>query len=241
MQPDSEGNSSGSTHPRRLDAPTVDTASKPPDQWLTTALEEYKSLRVEIVDAIEAQRKIMQLGVTGLSVLIGLGLQQNNQFLTVFLLTLLVPSMAIFITAGALGERFRASRASYFLARKEESVNQVLAGSPPALDWERWLRGRSAFILRDRAEFFFAVFSLTTGALGLGFYLLFTPSAQHIPQLALIVPLGVVSLTLWITGPILHFYLLEECYREFTEGDRTSSLTLVEFLKNLRNRRPGRH
>jgi hypothetical protein len=67
----------------------------PPDQWLIVALEEYKSLRIEIVDAIEAQRKIMQLGVTALSVLIGLGLQQINPFLAVVLLTLLVPTVAI--------------------------------------------------------------------------------------------------------------------------------------------------
>jgi hypothetical protein len=44
----------------------------PPAQWVMAALEEYKSLRVEIVDAIQAQRQIMQIGLTGLSVLVGL-------------------------------------------------------------------------------------------------------------------------------------------------------------------------
>lgn len=231
-----ESDASGSTHPCRLDAPAIDTAD--PGQWLIAALEEYKSLRVEIIDAIEAQRKIMQLGVTGLSVLIGLGLQQIGPLLAVFLLTLLVPTMAIFVTAGALGERFRASRASYFLAYKEQIVNRALAGSHPALEWERWLRDRPVFILRDRAEFL-AVFSLTTGALGLGFYMLFTTPTLHALQSVLIIPLGAISLALWITCAILHFYLIEESRREFLSGGHAPPATLVAILKRLRIRRLG--
>lgn len=232
-----ESDASGSTHPPRLDAPAIETAEKLPDQWLAAALEEYRSLRAEIVDAIEAQRKTMQLGVTGLSVLIGLGLQQISPLLAVVLLTLLVPTLAIFITAGALGERFRASRASYFLAYKEQIVNQALAGSNPALEWERWLRERPVFILRDRAEFL-AVFSLTTGALGLGFYTLFTTPTLHALQPTLIVPLGATSLALWITCAILHFYLIDKSRREFF--GQTSRLTLLTILKRLRIRRLGR-
>lgn len=218
-----ESDPSGSTHPHRLDGPAIDAADKPPDQWLTAALEEYKSLRAEIVDAIEAQRKTMQLGVTGLSVLIGLWLQRISPLLAVVLLTLLVPTIAIFVTAGALGERFRASRASYFLAYKEQIVNQALSGSHPALEWERWLRERPVSILRDRAEFL-AVFSLTTGALGLGFYTLFTTPTLRALQYMLIVPLGVASLALWITCAILHFYLIDKSRREFLGQTRRPTL-----------------
>jgi hypothetical protein len=155
----------------------------------------------------------MQLGVTGLSVLIGLGLQPIKPLLTIALLTLLVPTLAIFITAGALGERFRASRASYFLAYKETIINGMLAGSDPALEWEAWLRRRRVFILRDKAELF-AVFTLTTGAMGLGFYTLFTTSTLHAVRPAF-VPL---SLILWLTSIILYFYLMKKSRREFLSG-----------------------
>jgi hypothetical protein len=131
-QPDSDAN--------ELEPPRVDAADKPGEQWLTAALEEYRSLRIEIIDAIEAQRKIMQLGVTALSVLIGLGLQRISPLLTVTLLTLLVPTVAIFVTAGALGELFRAARASSFLAYREPIINRAVSGSNPALEWEKWLR-----------------------------------------------------------------------------------------------------
>lgn len=237
MTAQSEGDASGSTHPCRLDAPATDTTDKPSDQWLSAALEEYRSLRVEILDAIEAQRKIMQLGVTGLSVLIGLGLQQISPVLAVVLLTLLVPTVAIFITGGALGERFRASRASYFLAHKEKIVNQALAGSHPAIEWERWLRDRPVFILRDRAEFL-AVFSLTTGALALGFYTLFTTPALHVLRSILIVPLAVTSLALWITCAVLHLYLIEASRHQFLSGGELP--TLLTVLKQLLIRMVGR-
>ena len=64
-----ESDASGSTPRRQLDTPAIDSTIEHSDQWLIAALEEYRSLRVEIVDAIDTQRKIMQLGVTGLSVL----------------------------------------------------------------------------------------------------------------------------------------------------------------------------
>lgn len=234
-----ESDASGATDPRRLATPAIDTAYKPLDQWLVAALEEYRSLRVEIIDSIESQRKTMQLGVTAISVLIGLGLQQMSPLLSVVLLTLLVPVVAIFITAGALGERFRASRASYFLAYKETIVNRALLGTNPALEWEGWLRARPVFIVRDRAEFF-AVFSLTAGALGLGFYTLLTAPTLHPVETVLIIPLGAISVALWITSLVLHLYLIDESRREFLSGGQDPPSTLVSIVKWLRIRKPGK-
>lgn len=83
-------------------------------------------IKFEIVDAIQAQRQIMQIGLTGLSVLIGLGLQGIKPLLAVLILALLVPTVAIFIIAGALGELYRAARASAFLAYREGIINPNL-------------------------------------------------------------------------------------------------------------------
>ena len=111
--------------------------------WLIVALEEYKALRTEIVDSIHAQRTIMQLGVTGVSVLIGLGLQQAPSLLASIILAMLVPSVTFFITTAAWGELFRAARASRFLAEREDIINEAVKGvGSPAMAWKRWLRSR---------------------------------------------------------------------------------------------------
>lgn len=107
--------------------------AEPSAQWLAATFEERKTLRVEIVDAIQAQHQIMQVGVAGLAVLVGLELQRINPFLAILLLMVLVPILAIFITAGALGEFFRAARASSFLAYREEIINRSIPGPAPGL------------------------------------------------------------------------------------------------------------
>ena len=184
---------------------------------MAATLEEYKSLRAEIVDAIQAQRQIMQLGVTGLSVLIGLGLQSIDQLLAILLLVLLVPILGNFITAGALGELFRAARASSFLAYREEIINRVIPGPAPgyvrAQEWEQWLRRKPVYTVRDWAQFL-GIFPITTGALALGFYKVFITDF-HMRQPAFIYTLEVVAVILWSINPILHVCLLRRARRQF--------------------------
>lgn len=193
-------------------------AAEPSPQWLAATLEEYKSIRAEIIDAIQAQRQIMQIGVTGLSVLIGLGLQRINPFLAVLLLMILVPILAIFITTGALGELFRAARASRFLAYREEMINRFVPGpmpeSAPAQEWEQWLRRNPVYVVRDWAQFL-AVFSINTGSLALGFYMIFTPGSPAGQPASLIFILVTMSLILWSINPILHIYLLRRARSQF--------------------------
>ena len=192
--------------------------AEPSAQWLTAALEEYKALRAEIVDSIQAQRQIMQIGITSLSVLIGLGLQRINPLLAVLLLMILVPILAIFITAGALGELFRAARASSFLAYREEIINcsipESAAGPAPAQEWEQWLRRNPVYVVRDRAQFL-AAFSINTGALVLGFYMIFTSDFHIDPPAPLIFALGAVASVLWVINPILYVYLLRRARHQF--------------------------
>lgn len=194
------------------------SSAEPSAQWLMTALEEYKSLRAEIVDSIQAQRQIMQVGITGLSVLVGLGLQRINPLLAVLLLMILIPILAIFITAGALGELFRAARASSFLAYREGIINRSIpgptVGPAPAQEWEQWLRRNPVYVVRDWTQFL-AAFSINTGALALGFYTIFA-SDFHIDRSApLIFTLGAVASILWTINPILYIYLLRRARRQF--------------------------
>src|ERR1700704_1365086 len=103
VPPGADGHRPGPQVPSR--GPQSDP--QPPAEWLTIALEEYRALRAEIVEAIQAQRTIMQVGTTGVAVLIGFGLQRIGPFPSVMILTVLVPAVAIFTTVGALGELFR--------------------------------------------------------------------------------------------------------------------------------------
>ena len=188
-------------------------AAPPPAEWLTMALEEYRALRVEIVEAIQAQRTIMQVGTTGLAVLIGFGLQRIGPLSSVLILTLLVPAVAIFTTVGALGELFRAARASCFLARQAAVLNHAFAWDVPAMEWEQWLRRRSTFSLRDRAEFF-VLLSVTTGAVGLGLHTM-VAARPRIGSPGVLAAITVAAAVLWVAHPILHFYLVSRARRQF--------------------------
>lgn len=161
------------------------TASASP--WLIVALEEYKALRTEIVDSIQAQRTIMQLGVTGVSVLIGLGLQRTPSLLASIILAMLVPSLTFFITTAAWGELFRAARASRFLAEREHIINEVTKGAdPPAMAWENWLRQRPISALSTGGQFL-ALYVLTIGSAIAGSVTMFaTEVRRDQPTLALI-------------------------------------------------------
>lgn len=193
-----------------------------PDQWLAATLEEYKSLRVEIIDAIQAGRQIMQVGITGISVLVGLGLQRISPFLAVLLLMILVPVLAIFITAGALGEFFRAVRASSYLAYREKIINRFILGPEsehvPAQEWERWLRRNPEHVVRDWAQFL-AVFAINTSALIAGFYTIFTTDFHADQPAPLVFILGVVASILWAINPILFVYLLRRVRRQFAKEE----------------------
>jgi hypothetical protein len=164
----------------------------------------------------------MQIGITGLSVLVGFGLQHINPFLVAFLLMILVPLLAIFITTGALGEFFRATRASSFLAYREGVVNRVISGPGSGLtftlaqEWEQWLRRNREYTVRDWAQFL-AASSINTGALVLGFYMILA-SDSRIDQ-SFIFTLGIEGTVLWAINPILYVYLLGRVRRQFNQKD----------------------
>jgi len=182
-------------------------------KWLSVALEEYDALRVEIIDAIQAQRTIMQVGTAGLSVLIGLGLQQERSPLGVLILAFLVPILAVFVTAGSLGEMLRAARASSFLAHREEIINEVVDGEHPAMEWEGWLRRQPVYIARERAQFLI-IFVLSTSSLMLGGYSTYISRLYILPSIVLVF-LGLVSVALWLSGPMLHSHLIRQVRRQF--------------------------
>jgi len=124
--------------------------------WLTVALEEYKALRTEVIEAIQAQRTIMQLGITGILVLLGVGIQQAPSFLATAILSLVIPTIAVFITTAAWGEYFRAARVSAFLSMREAVLNDATGTSTPAMKWESWLRQQPINIVSTTGQFLYS-------------------------------------------------------------------------------------
>jgi hypothetical protein len=139
-----------------FDAPvTFRTEDNDATRWLTTALAEYNSLRAESLQAQQAQQHILQFGITGIAVLTGLGLQNNDELLSILVLLFLVPLLSIFIVSVWFVEIFRSLRAGMFIACIEERINAVLGGDFPALHWETWLRDHreARMFVRDRMSF----------------------------------------------------------------------------------------
>jgi hypothetical protein len=124
-------------------------------RWLTTALAEYNSLRAESLQAQQAQQNILQFGIAGIAVLIGLGLQNNDEFLSILVLLFLVPLLSIFIVSVWFVEIFRSLRAGMFIAYLEKNINSVLGGNVRALQWESWLNDHreARMFVRDRMSF----------------------------------------------------------------------------------------
>ena len=95
-------------------------------RWLTAALAEYQSLRTESLQAQHAPQTILQFGITGVAVLVGLSLQLKNQVLAILLLLYMVPLVSIFIVSVWFTEIFRSLRAGDFLAYREKKINKEI-------------------------------------------------------------------------------------------------------------------
>ncbi|BAL90127.1 hypothetical protein AMIS_49070 [Actinoplanes missouriensis 431] len=124
-------------------------------RWTTVALAEYQSLRAESLQAQQAQQTIMQFGITGIAVLIGLSLQVEERLIAILALLFVVPLLSIFIVSVWFVEIFRSIRAGAFLSCLEVKINRVLGGDVPALEWESWLRRHPEvrMFVRDRMSF----------------------------------------------------------------------------------------
>lgn len=119
--------------------------------WLTIVMEEYRTLRREIIASLAMQQSSLTLGTLALGGLAVAGLHdwadaESSLSLVVFLLVVpLISYISVFIW---LGEYVRMMRAGSFLTRIENKVNRSLgvaeaAFEEKALTWEAELRTAS--------------------------------------------------------------------------------------------------
>jgi hypothetical protein len=113
----------------------------PSDDWLTVVLEEYRSLRREIVASLAMQQSSLTLGTLALGGLVLAGFHDwdtKTANLPLVIFFVVVPIVSYVVGFIWLGEYARATRAGEYLVHVEERVNEALR--KPALGWERWLR-----------------------------------------------------------------------------------------------------
>jgi hypothetical protein len=134
----------------------------PPDRWLETSLEEYRSLREEALGSLQSHLATLRYGLAGIVVLLGFALRYASKGYLGWLLALVIdPVVVIFIAIMWMGEYERMARAGYFLARLESRINKHLRKR--ALEWEHWLRERGPDFSRQagsrhRYTFIFLIF-----------------------------------------------------------------------------------
>jgi hypothetical protein len=124
------------------------TRNLQPDNWLTAALEEYKSLRTESLDSMKVQNSILGYGVAGIGALLTAGVsfidKNDNPVLDGAIFCFFIPLVVFFIVMTWAGEVARMYRAGKFLIDREPIINQHVVGTgsvacEPALFWENWL------------------------------------------------------------------------------------------------------
>jgi hypothetical protein len=148
------------------------------EDWITVALEEYKSLRTETLDAVKGQQTVQSSGIASLGVLIVAGFTFWDKYLLAGMIFLiLIPTLCYLIINLWLTEVSRMTRAGYYLSHIEKKISSHFTESPKVLNWENWLRSTSpkkkkipmVINYLSSIAFFFAVsaFAITIGEIRL--------------------------------------------------------------------------
>lgn len=98
------------------------------DDWLSVALEEYKTLREESLQAIQNQLFVLRLGALALGFLLAsiFPLLQFRELLAYLELTLFYPIVIALITIIWAGEVGRMGRAGNYISALEKEINDRL-------------------------------------------------------------------------------------------------------------------
>ena len=116
------------------------TSESGADAWLAIAVEEYKTLREESLQAQRQHHSALQLGFSGLAVLVGLSVALHDRAVAAVVLLTAVPLLVAATTLVWLNELRRMVRAGAYLVEVEGHLNDSAAGRVPAVGWETSLR-----------------------------------------------------------------------------------------------------
>lgn len=112
--------------------------------WLSTALEEYKTLRTESLESMKMQHSILAYGIVGISALMTVGLNKWDSplYISEAISLILLPIFINLILLTWMGEVTRMFRAGQFISTIEEKINLKFTDTEKPLSWETWLQER---------------------------------------------------------------------------------------------------
>jgi hypothetical protein len=140
------------------------------------AIEEYKSVRQESLDALDRQQTVAQYGLAAAGVVLGIGLlaeEDGRTALAVIVLMVLAPLLALFGAHMLAAEAQRVARAGWYLRGLETRVNRRLPPHVEPLAWETLLATDGAYRVQGYIEVVGIVIAVTVvTSVGIGGYLL---------------------------------------------------------------------
>jgi hypothetical protein len=140
---------------------------------LSVVIEEYRSLRQEILLSLEQTHSVLQFGLPTAAILLGLAAQNLDGAGGIVLTVVVVPLVTLLIVVIWTGELRRSIRASCYLANEvEPRVRDAFPGSVRApLRWENWLREGENMKFTDTywaVPLLLALVGVASAAVGIG-------------------------------------------------------------------------
>jgi hypothetical protein len=140
------------------------------------AMEEYKSLRQESLEALARQQTIAQYGLAAAGVVVGIGLvaeENDRTAIAVIVLMVLTPLLAVFGAQMLASEAQRVARAGWYLRGLEQRINSHLSPEVEPLGWETLLATDTGYRVQGYIEVIGLVIGTTAViSVGIGGYLL---------------------------------------------------------------------
>ena len=124
-------------------------------QWLSAALEEYKSLRTESLTAMANQQSTLRYGTTAVGITLGLAMNAQQAEARFWAFSCLIPVLALVFFALYAIEFGRMVRVGRYIDALEAKINLLFPDMPHPLGWEKWL-DTSVSGIRPRLPYYWA-------------------------------------------------------------------------------------
>lgn len=112
-------------------------------EWITIAIEEYKTLRLESIEAIKTQQNTLKLGTAIASAVVISGFNLWDKTLLPDLIFLVfIPILCYIILVIWIGEVARMMRAGHYLTIVENKISIAFPDVANLLFYENWLRNK---------------------------------------------------------------------------------------------------
>ena len=104
--------------------------------WVSVALEEYRTLRSESLQAIEQMQRTLQIGVAAIGLITGFGIDSKTETAVQAGIAAATPALALTVLILWLDQLRRSVFAGAHLALLEERVARRFEPEEPPLSWE---------------------------------------------------------------------------------------------------------